>query len=180
MKNAANRRCRAFRGLHVYDLVVLGGQASGGNGSKRFRNRLAACKCRGDQAGVGPLHRKPVNQHFRSGLPGRLQLHPCATLGTVLFMPGASGYHERASVARPSKTTVSNVKRSYNDSARRNGSGLCREATLPRDSLAGSSKRRSAAPEPGSCLIGSKDANALRIPARRAEYSLMESASSPF
>ena len=30
---------------------------------------------------------------------------------------------------------------SYNDFARRNGSGLCRDATMPRDSLAGSSRR---------------------------------------
>ena len=30
---------------------------------------------------------------------------------------------------------------SYNDFARRNGSGLCRDATRPRDSLAGSSRR---------------------------------------
>ena len=37
--------------------------------------------------------------------------------------------------------------RSYNDLAGRNGGGLCREATVPRDNLAGSSSRCSAARE---------------------------------
>src|SRR5260370_11578212 len=53
-----------------------------------------------------------------------------------------------------------------------------------RDNLTGSSRRWSAAQERTSSaasqfFIGSKDPNALKIPARRAEYSLTESAFSP-
>jgi hypothetical protein len=81
MQNAANRRCRAFRGLHVYDPVVLGGQASGGNGSKRFRNRLAACKCRGDQAGVGPLYTGNLSTSISAlGFPAAFNCTPAPPL----------------------------------------------------------------------------------------------------
>jgi hypothetical protein len=51
--------------------------------------------------------------------------------------------------------------RSYNDLAGRNGSGLCGDATMLRDS-------------PGGRI------DALKIPARRVEYSLTESALFPF
>ena len=55
---------------------------------------------------------------------------------------------------------------------------------MPRDNLVGSSRR---CPKRGSPLsrssqipIGSVDPDALKIPARRAEFSLTENASSPF
>src|SRR5262249_13117470 len=58
---------------------------------------------------------------------------------------------------------------SYNDLARGNGSGRCRDATRPRDSLVGSSRRCGAQEFPLALSpqnhIGSVDPDALKIPA---------------
>jgi hypothetical protein len=91
---------------------------------------------------------------------------------------------------RRSKRTVAHghqFLRSYNDLAGRNGSWRCGDATMLRDNPAGSSSRCSAAREvllPRCTLAGEShrtiDPHALKIPARRAEYSLTENAASPF
>ena len=78
--------------------------------------------------------------------------------------------------------------RSYNDLAGRNGGGLCRDATMPRDNLAGSSSRCPAARDAllSRCTLTTRrshrtiDPHALKIPARGAEYSLTENVASPF
>src|SRR6184192_2698630 len=71
--------------------------------------------------------------------------------------------------------------------AGRNGGGLCRDATMPRDNLAGSSSRCPAARDAllSRCTLTTRrshrtiDPHALKIPARRAEYSLTENVASP-
>ena len=79
------------------------------------------------------------------------------------------------------------ARRSYNEPAGRNGSGHCGDAAMPRDNPEGSSSRCSAAREVllSRCRLtgGSHrtiDPHALKIPARRAEYSLTENVTSPF
>jgi hypothetical protein len=73
--------------------------------------------------------------------------------------------------------------RRCNDLAARNGSGHCGDATMPRDSPVDSSKLNGGV-RTRSCAahtaIGSKRPHALKIPARRAEYSLTENVASPF
>ena len=73
--------------------------------------------------------------------------------------------------------------RSYNDLAGRNGSGHCGDATMPRDSPVGSSRRCTGREDPFSRRPKPhriERPHALKIPARRAEYSLTENVASPF
>ena len=59
---------------------------------------------------------------------------------------------------------------------RENGSGLCRDATMPRDNLVGLIETMIEGRGNSSCalpnLIGSKDPHALKIPARKGGIRL--------
>jgi hypothetical protein len=73
--------------------------------------------------------------------------------------------------------------RSYNDFAGRNGSGHCGDATMPRDSPWAHrdderGREDSFLRRPNLHRI--ERPHALKIPARRAEYSLTENVASPF
>jgi|SRR5579871_1801830 len=73
-------------------------------------------------------------------------------------------------------------RRRYNDFARRNGSGTAgTQRGIVRWAHRDDERRAAASPPRSSKThIGSVDPDALKIPARRAEYSLTESALSPF
>jgi hypothetical protein len=85
---------------------------------------------------------------------------------------------------KPEVEKIAGARQSYHELAGRNRSRLCWEATRPRDHPVGSSRRGTERGVLASALfknhIGSVDLDALKIPARKAEYSLTGSALSPF